>query len=171
MLTITLPKRVVAHLTETAHTREPDEIIGSPALVKWNRWFIVPKNRFCNVYLHQWMNSDDDRALHDHPWPSISFLFAGGMFEWTFVEPGRGPAGGFRRRTLHAPAVILRGARHAHRIELFDGPMGAKTQAWTLFITGPKLREWGFHCPRGWVHWKIFSRKSGKHNEVGRGCD
>ena len=28
---------------------------------------------------------------------------------------------------------------------------------WSLFITGPVIREWGFHCPNGWRHWKQFT--------------
>jgi hypothetical protein len=33
----------------------------------------------------------------------------------------------------------------AHRIEL---PVGSPT--WTLFLTGPVVRKWGFHCINGW---------------------
>ena len=29
--------------------------------------------------------------------------------------------------------------------------------------------EWGFHCPKGWVHWRDFT--AGKDGEiVGKGC-
>lgn len=30
------------------------------------RWFIIPRNRFFNIYLHKFLRSDDDRALLDH---------------------------------------------------------------------------------------------------------
>ncbi|CAN0516096.1 unnamed protein product, partial [Scytosiphon promiscuus] len=28
---------------------------------------------------------------------------------------------------------------------------------WSLFITGPKYREWGFRTAGGWMHWKEFT--------------
>lgn len=27
---------------------------------------------------------------------------------------------------------------------------------WSLVVTGPPRRRWGFWCPKGWVHWKEF---------------
>jgi len=41
--------------------------------------------------------------------------------------------------------------------------------AWTLFMTGRRCREWGFWCPQGWRHWRIFASPSNK-GEVGIGC-
>jgi hypothetical protein len=42
-------------------------------------------------------------------------------------------------------------------------------RAVSLFMTGPKVREWGFACPKGWVHWRDFT--GGENGElVGRGC-
>ena len=38
--------------------------------------------------------------------------------------------------------------REAPRIELVS------PDAWTLFVTGPIVRRWGFHTAAGWVHWK-----------------
>ena len=47
--------------------------------------------------------------------------------------------------------------------------------AWSLFITGPVTREWGFHCPQGWRHWKDFTsyREVGEDGRgcIGRGCE
>ena len=51
-----------------------------------------------------------------------------------------------------------------HRIEIRGGE-----QCWTLFITGPRIREWGFHCPQGWRHWRDYT-KPGSYGQVGRGC-
>ena len=50
------------------------------------------------------------------------------------------------------------------RIELHNGP------CWTLFINGAKLRNWGFHCPKGWRPWQQFVDDR-DHGSVGRGCD
>jgi hypothetical protein len=134
--------------------RKPDVVIGDSYL---QRWHLVPRNRLLNVYLHRFTGSDDDRALHDHPWPSMSLLLRGGMTEH-FRTPG-----GERWRTLPWLRPVFRRAEFAHRLALRHGP------AWTLFITGPKVREWGFLCAGGWRHWSAFTDETGQR--VGRGCD
>jgi hypothetical protein len=130
----------------------PDFIIGDNYL---RRWWIVPRNNWCNLYLHEILHSDDDRALHDHPWDNTSFLIEGSYIEVT-------PEGEFLRE---AGAVVSRPATASHRIVIPDGG-----RAVSLFMTGPQIREWGFHCPQGWRHWKEFvdARSTGK---VGRGCE
>lgn len=131
--------------------REPDMIINGKYL---KRWFLIPKNRFFNIYLHCFGESDDDRALHDHPWWNISFLIKGELVEHTMNK----------KRIIPWFIPILRSAKTAHRLELIKGP------AWTIFITGPKVRSWGFHCPNiGWRHWKEFTSSDGVN--VGKGCE
>jgi hypothetical protein len=41
--------------------------------------------------------------------------------------------------------------------------------AWTLFITGRRVRDWGFHCPKGWVPWQEFTDPTDS-GRVGKGC-
>ena len=54
------------------------------------------------------------------------------------------------------------------RLPTLDDPAAP---CWSLFLFGPRIREWGFHCPeRGWVHWEEFT-KPGRPGEIGRGCD
>ena len=72
------------------------------------RWWVIPRNRFFNVYLHKFLRDDDDRALHDHPWLSLSVILKGGYVEHTAKEVRRREAG----------SIIFRRAKHAHRIEL-----------------------------------------------------
>ncbi len=105
-----------------------------------------------------------DRALHDHPWVSLSIVLKGGFIEHM---PGKV----VRRR---ASQIVFRRAVHTHRIELFRtghfSLSGAvPVPAWTLFITGPRIRKWGFHCPKGWVHWRDFTSPTDKGN-IGKGC-
>lgn len=135
--------------------RNPDFIIGPHEAPYLRRWWVIPRNRFFNIYLHQILKSDDDRALHDHPWINCSVLLHGSYMEVT-------PKGCFVRS---APAVVFRRAIASHRLVVRDNK-----PVWTLFITGPVIRDWGFHCPKGWRHWKLFvnERDSG---QVGRGCD
>jgi hypothetical protein len=132
--------------------RTPDFVIGNDYL---RRWWIIPRNEGCNVYLHHILHSDDDRALHDHPWANTSYLLAGSYVEVT-------PDGEFVRE---AGCIVQREATDAHRLIIPDGG-----GAVSLFITGPKIREWGFHCPNGWRHWKEFVAAADK-GQVGRGCE
>lgn len=156
--------------------RKPDFIIGQPQDPYLLRWWIIPKNRFFNVYLHKFMRSDDDRALHDHPWLfNISVLLKGTYFEH---KPGSRK---IRREAGTFSGFTFRWGKAPHRVELLKWHFRSvqvmkelEQPVWTLFITGPKVREWGFYCPKGWRHWRNFvSLREGeaKGNEVGRGCD
>lgn len=138
--------------------RDPDVVIGDAANPYLRRWHVIPRNRFFNIYLHEILRSDDDRALHDHPWWNLSIVLGGGYHEHTIA------AGGVHCRAWRGPGFLkFRGAAAAHRLEV-------SRPATTLFITGPRLRAWGFHCPEtGWRHWRAFT--AGPNGEtVGRGC-
>lgn len=127
-------KRIFNFFKGIADSRPPDFVIGGADAPYMLRWWVIPRNRFFNVYLHHFLRSDDDRALHTHPWLNVSILLEGSYVEH-LVE------GAFRRR---AGNVVMRWSGHiAHRIELTDGP------CWSLFITGPVYKDWGFLCPQG----------------------
>lgn len=123
------------------------------------RWYVIPQNEWFNVYLHQFRKSDDDGALHDHPWLNISIVLLAQYIEHT-------PRGAFMRK---AGSIIFRRGTTRHRIEL---PVvnGGISYCWTLFITGPRYREWGFHCPQGWIHWRDFTAP-GDGSRTDKGCD
>jgi hypothetical protein len=57
----------------------------------------------------------------------------------------------------------------AHRVQLWRDPEGEKP-CWTVFVTGPRVREWGFHCPKGFIPWQRFTA-SDDPGAVGKGCD
>jgi hypothetical protein len=152
-----------AWLIARTRRRHPNVIIGldNPDGAYLRRWWLIPRNPIFNVYLHQFLRSDDDRALHDHPWMNCSVLLQGSYVEHTVA------AGGINVRTLRqvGDVVVRRSGRMAHRVELVDG------HCWTLFITGPRYREWGFHCPdAGWIHWKRFTADHDP-GAIGQGCD
>lgn len=143
-------------------SRAPDLTIGDEKNPYLRRWWIIPRNRLFNVYLHEILRSDDDRALHDHPWWNFTYIIRGGYCEHTI------DAGGIHRRTWRwRGAWKFRAAGAAHRLEM---PQDGWKPTLTLFVTGPRLRQWGFHCPdAGWRHWKDFT--DGANGErVGRGC-
>lgn len=151
----------VNDLIDRISARPPDLVIGGKERPYLRRWFVVPRNALCNVYLHQFLRSDDDRALHDHPWANCSIVLRGEYTEHTI------DAGGIHRHAILRTGALRwrRSGRMAHRIELHAGV------CWTLFLTGPRYREWGFHCAeRGWVHWQRFTAASDP-GAIGKGCD
>lgn len=131
--------------------RKPDVIIGADYM---RRWWLIPRNDYFNIYLHQINHSDDDRALHDHPWWNMSIVLQGGYQEVT----NDGVV------TRHAGDVCFRSGSRLHRLVIPDNQ-----PAVTVFITGPKYREWGFACPKGWVPWQKFTNPTDRY-QVGAGC-
>lgn len=127
--------------------------VGAPTRPYMLRWYLIPRNWLCNVYLHKFLRDDDDRALHDHPWASVSLLLKGKYTEVTTSG----------RVVYSAPSIRFRSSTFSHRVELNGGT------AWTLFLTGRTVRNWGFHCPKGWVRWQDFVDHDDTGN-VGKGC-
>ena len=106
------------------------------------RWWVIPRNPFSNVYLHEMLGPDDDRAMHDHPWLNTSVVIRGGYLEHT-------PEGVFERTEGQ---VIHREPTQLHRLELLPGV----ERTVSLFVTGPKVRKWGFQTADGWVPYDEF---------------
>lgn len=147
--------RLRHRIIDWAAARAPDFIIGGQEDPYLLRWWLLPRNPVFNVYVHLFLRSDDDRALHTHPWAfNCSILLDGQYVEHT-------PAGEFVRRTGDRK---FRWGPAPHRIELSTGP------CWTLFITGPRVRSWGFLCPQGFVHWRAFTDSRDK-GAIGKGCN
>lgn len=154
---MSIAEKIIQRIT----SRAPDFVIGGADRPYLRRWFVIPRNRFFNIYLHQFLRSDDDRALHDHPWANASILLRGSYIEHTIAAGGCHIA---TQRNAGDIKVRLSG-KHAHRLELVG------KECWTLFLTGPRYRHWFFHCPqRGMVHWKDFT-SSANPGEIGKGCD
>lgn len=153
--------RVKQWLIDQAFKREPDVIIGGQENPYMKRWWLIPRNRFFNIYLHHFLRSDDDRALHDHPWLNISWLLTGQYLEHRIL------AGGIHQKNEYQAddCIVRLSGAYSHRIELHKGPV------WTLFITGPVYRKWGFHCPdAGWVYYRDFVTADDE-GAIGKGCD
>ncbi len=148
----------------TVVRRAPDFVIGEPESPYLLRWWVIPKNRWFNIYFHRFLRSDEDRALHDHPWWSASFILEGSYFE--HVQGRETP---HLRPQGH---IGLRSGSALHRVELpRSEDTGEESPRWTMFLTGPKYRAWGFLCSKGWRHWETFCAPTAQGNTVGRGCD
>ena len=152
---------------------QPDFIIGPTDDPYMYRWYVIPKNRWFNIYLHQFHRSDEPRAEHDHPWHSLSLILDGCVHE-IYGNPAD------NIRAITKGQIVYRSAKFTHRI-VFHKVLNslskyAHTLPITLFITGPKIRDWGFHCPKGWVPWQQFTsdtpenKRLTRNSRVGRGC-
>lgn len=141
-------------------TTEPDVVIGEASDPYLLRWWVIPRNPFFNLYLHHVLRSDDDRALHDHPWVNMSYIVDGA---YTEITPGN-------VRTIRPEGTFkARWAKAQHRLEL-HASHGEVFPCVTLFATGPRLRRWGFQCPKGWVYWRDFTKKTPEGTYVASGC-
>lgn len=136
------------------------------------RWYLIPRNPFLNVYLHKFLRDDDDRALHDHPWWFISLMIRGRYSEETEKEVLFDDKLMDGRLTIHrsSPSVAFRKATHRHRVVLLKDEIGRAIPCWTIVITGRKVREWGFWCPKGFVPWHVFCDREDT-GSVGKGCE
>jgi len=92
-----------------------------------------------NIFLHQFMRSDDP-VFHDHPWKYFTIILRGGYWEHT-------PNGKFWR----GPGHFRFNNGDYHWIEC---PEPGKT--WTLFFRGRKKKEWGFLVDGQWIHWAEY---------------
>lgn len=142
--------------------RLPDVVIGPAEQPYLRRWHVIPRNRFFNIYLHHFLASDDDRALHDHPWINLSILLKGHYWEHLAAGPIMSP---WEVQRNQGEWIFRHSGKISHRIELEDNK-----PVWTLFITGPRYRIWGFHCPDGWKpYYEFLGRYDGADKE--KGCD
>lgn len=162
-----LPKLITDALyrwVERQARRPPDFIIqrgGEPQLLRWH----MLKTRYCGLYLHCFTRDDDDRALHDHPWPSLSIMLKGTVRELYATRDFNPILNEGTAERLHVEGdVIFRKASFAHRILVPGEP------AWTLFFVGPRIRAWGFWCAHGWRPWQVFVDQSDS-GKIGRGCE
>lgn len=132
----------------------PDRVISPQGKPYLYRWYVVPRNKYGNVYLHVQVASDYDRALHDHPWANMSVILAGG-----YDEVVGDVAGNFLVKADRRPgAVVARWATDSHRLIMPEWNKLGYTM--TLFTTGPKTREWGFWIDGEWVHWEKVTQET-----------
>lgn len=111
------------------------------------RYYLVQTALF-SIYLHHLHTSDEDRALHDHPWSFVTFLLSGGYFEHVPSEQVMGSKRVWRRRF----SVLYRPAEWRHRLELVK-------PTWTLVLHWRRRRKWGFITMNGWQHWKDYGQE------------
>lgn len=103
------------------------------------------KTPWCAVCLHWIRKPDAEPWLHDHPVSFLSLILRGGYAEkrqTLTLEP---------QYVVHRRFNFMRASIHdRHRIVF------CRSNTLTLCFMGPKMREWGFHMPEGWLMWKGY---------------
>lgn len=117
---------------------------GSSPFVDGNPKVDIIWAKGLGLYLHRFHRSDDDTALHNHPWRwAASLILAGGYreerrkVEQTEDRVGR-PPGEIEAFDYKPGDVNVLTSETFHRVDLYEG------DAWSLFLTGPKFAGWGF---------------------------
>ena len=127
-----------------------DRIDNEPYL---ERYYLFLKDRAnfpFNIFLHKFLKSDID-DLHDHPWPYATLILKGGYWEWLPQFNSLGEKVGEIAVWRKPGSFRWCGANSYHRIEL-----DPNVTCWTLFMPGPKQRDWGFLVKNKWVQWEQY---------------
>jgi hypothetical protein len=158
--------------------------IGTPYMDRF-----VLQTPWFEVRLHHILRSDDDRALHDHPFSFTSLLLTGGYREVRPVAkfPADVPYGALvwgYPPTAFIDLIAQHTAEHErYRQAAADGPhevveiprfslvrrraenahrLILDRPVWTLVLAGPRGREWGFYVPGlGWLRHDQYIRTYG----------
>lgn len=118
------------------------------------------------LFLHRMEAPDPGLDLHDHPWWFASIVLRGGYTEhrnlsrdaplWSEIaeeaaDRGKKPFARGWRVARPARSVKTMRLDECHRIVSLD-----RTPTWTLVITGPIRRRWGFYLPTGFVDDAVY---------------
>ena len=134
----------------------------------WLRWVwiterymrrmpLLPRSSWFNVYLHIYTGPDwRGEGPHDHPWDSLSIRLWG-----TRLSEYRLDTNTFTQSLHNLPRCVFRKATDTHAIADGDWPVV------TLFITGRRVRDWGFWKDGIWTPAdEVIRKRSQKEGEV-----
>jgi hypothetical protein len=130
-----------------------DRVDNEPYLERYYL-FLKERDRFpFNVFLHKFLKSDPD-DVHDHPWPFATLILRGGYWEWRPHFNSAGEKVGELAKWCGPGSFRTASAQTYHRIELDPA-----VTCWTLFMPGPKQRDWGFLVRNKWVQWEQYLKQ------------
>lgn len=143
-----------------------------------HRWYLLRTKRMA-IFIHKFVRSDEDRALHDHPWNFLVIPIWRGYVEHsdrvvicdceqgaTYCEMCEGDGAyrePVRRRVLPFIGTRYRDATYRHRVELLradefrcgnPGCSVCKSKelpSWSVFVRFTERRQWGFWPKEGWI--------------------
>jgi hypothetical protein len=116
------------------------EYVGPPECSLWQRWYAWTP--FGAIRVHRFFRGDDE-PLHDHPWAFWTLVLAGSYRDVSEAGVDHLLAGSWRWRPMG----------YSHRVET-DG-------AWTLVLSGPTRRRWGFWDRGEWTYWRDYRALNG----------
>lgn len=135
------------------------EEIGRPECPYLKRW-VLQFGRF-SIRLHHWRASDDARALHDHPWWFLTLVLKGGYRDISAPNPRdwdwENNLWATHTQHLRPGSIRFRPALHTHTVQVDPGG------CWTLLLTGPHSRDWGFWVDRQWKRMRRYFKEHGHH--------
>ncbi len=95
---------------------------------RFTRWEVV-RCRWFSLLLHHLVAETAHDMCHTHPWWFVALVVRGGYWEfasstgWCWRRPG---------------SLLFRRAEWAHNVVTDSRGM------WSIVLTGPRVREWGF---------------------------
>lgn len=122
----------VPYLSRYYLWRGPHSVDGSHPFDQYGR----PKSNIVrtdgiSLVLHHFHRSDSTTKLHNHGWSwGLSLILTGGYVEEKLV------GNKVTRRKLKPFSLNFIRPSEFHRVELLEN------DAWTLFLRGPRLKEW-----------------------------
>lgn len=116
---------------------------GSAYLDRWPLFRIPWGPR---LFLHRIYTKDPDRPVHNHPWAWAKALILSGGY----TEERTSDGSLYRMRTYGPGAVNGLGLADYHSI------LHVLPNTWTLFLTGPRVRDWGFLVGHTHVPWRQY---------------
>lgn len=142
------------------------------------RWTLA-KPFGCKIMLHHFLPNGDDPEPHDHPFDFVTLVLAGAYVDEKTIKPA--PGHWCRRcgeaipdpdclecrgtgvtqpvlcfESMTRGKVRFRRAEHMHRTLIrSDG-------CWTIIVTGPKRREWGFIWRGVWMPMQKYLDERGE---------
>lgn len=119
------------------------------------RWTFTPSNYITRLHLlktpwfalmvHFINGPDPEPDMHDHPVSFLSLILRGGYKERRQI--------GLRIYRHKVRWFNFIRATDVHQI------IRVSPHTITFCFVGPKVREWGFHTPQGWVYWRDYNAK------------
>jgi hypothetical protein len=118
--------------TEAITRAADDRYLGRHYLFR-KSWLPRLEHKLRSLYLHHFWRSDYEDEVHNHPWRrSYSLILTGGYIEHRYV------GGRIVTRRFLPGMINVIDSSDFHRVELIG------RDCWTLFLSGPKVAQWGF---------------------------
>lgn len=102
--------------------------------------------KYFSIFLHKFHSSDPGTDVHNHPWAwSFSLILLGSYVERREIGVQSKTQGDTRKRRFVPGDFNFISNDVFHRVTLDDEDEGV----WTLFVAGPRTKEWGFRDADG----------------------